>query len=306
MANEQANINGLPDLVSLQKRVYPLIATEIVSVQPTNQPIATAFGFKRIVDDEIDPSTGWTGYKFRFDRWNSELESVKLRTNITLELLQDLTANGLSTNIVTASLADQIADDINKDLFLKLKNISTVGEQYSMVPNMGSDKYVVGRNLFGMIHNEIAKLERNTGMQGNYVLCGQPVTTALLGSGWVYKVEETDTYYMTKTGVKVINDKYSDEAYFIVGVKKKFDDLELSSIIFSPFDFELSGSFTYIYDMLEPKSLQPVIGVMSRYAVSSAPLQDNSTQNSFLVMDWDNITGEMKSPLSTYHTVSLP
>lgn len=298
-----SNINGLPDLVSLQKKVYPLIATEIVSVQTTTQPIATAWGFKRILD--TDDSSGWTRYKFRFDRWNSELESNKLKTDITVELIQDMASNGLPQGVITASLADQIADDINKDLFSKLKAISTVGDNYT-IDSGTTDKYVVGRNVYGIIHNEIAKLETSTGLQGNYVLCGQPVLTALLGSGWVYKEDETDTFFRTRTGIKVINDKYSTDPYFVVGVKKRLGDIELSSLVFSPFDFNASGAFSYVLEALDPNSLQPAIGVLSRYAVTTAPLEDNATQNAFMVMDWDNITDEMKTKLSTIHTVSLP
>lgn len=299
-----SNINGLPDLVSLQKKVYPLIATEIVSVQPTTQPIATAWGFKRIPD--TDDGSGWTRYKFRFDRWNSELESNKLKTDITLELIQDMASNGLPQEVITTSLADQIADNINKDLFSKLKTISTVGDNYTIDSGAGIDKYVIGRNVYGIIHTEISKLETTTGLQGNYVLCGQPVLTALLGSGWIFKENDTDTFFRTRTGIKVINDKYSTEPYFVVGVKKQIDEIELSSLVFSPFDFDSTGSFSYLLEALDPKSLQPAIGVLSRYAVTTAPLENNTTQNTFITMDWDNITDEMKSKLSTIHTISIP
>jgi hypothetical protein len=84
---------GLPDIVSVQKRVYPLLLTSIVSTQPTTQPIATTYGLKRKVS--TPDSSGWTKMKFTLDRWSSEVQSIKLKTEISTEALTDMKALGV-------------------------------------------------------------------------------------------------------------------------------------------------------------------------------------------------------------------
>lgn len=290
---------GLPDIVSVQKRVYPLLLTSIVSTQPTRLPVATAYGLKK--EQEPDDASGWTKFKFRMDRWFSPVQSNKLKTEITNEAISDMNALGVSDTMITDHLADQIADDINQDLLDKLNKISSVGSSIAIT---STDKYNLGRILYAEIHSSVASLESKTGVTGTYVVCGGAVYGLLLGTGWVSKVQGTN-FALTNSGLIVVNDKYSLTDYVIVGVKKQIGDLELSSLVFSPYDIEGDGGLSYNLKATDYQSLNPVFGVMARYAVTAAPLGDEAEQLGAKEIDWDNITANQKSDLSVYQAVTL-
>lgn len=292
---------GLPDIVSVQKRVYPLLITPIVSVQPTSLPIATTYGLKRIAD--VNDGSGWTQYKFRLDRWYSQVQSIKLKTEITTEAITDMKSLGLSDTFITDNLADQVADDINIDILDKLSKISTPGTGVTI--SLTDDDYVQARNLYAKIHVDIAALEAETGSTGSYVVCSSRVYGLLLGTGWVYKVEGTN-YSLAKSGIVIVNDKYSSSEYYTVGVKKKFGDFELSSLVFSPYRFdEQDGGLSYQLVATDTNSLNKSYGLLSRYAITTAPLENNAAQNQVYEIDWNALTADHLSKLSIKRVVTF-
>ncbi len=294
-------VKGLPDIVSVQKRLYPLIFTDIVSEQPTTQPIATAFGFTAIKD--TDDSSGWESWKFKLARWSAEAKSSKKKTEISIEALQDMVSLGLSEDVVVESIADQIADDINKSIIDALKSISSVGSAVD-VSTLDS-KFFKGRELYSSIHLEIAKLEKTSGCQGSYVVVGGDAFGYISGSGLATRIGDTDVYLL-ESGVKMIHDKYATEEYFTVGVKKQLSDFEISSLVFSPYNFDgkVDGGIAYQYMAQDYASLNPVIGVISRYALTVAPLEEDQTGAT--TIDWDNLGAlANSSKLSTTVSVTL-
>lgn len=296
-----STVNGLPDIVSIQKKVYPLLYSDIVAVQPTSQPIATVYGFKKSL--EADDGSGWSKMSFRLDRWHSQVQSNKIKTDITTEALTDLRAVGGDEDMVVGFMADWIADEINQDLLDKLSKISTVGAAIT-IP--GAYEHEQGRALYGVIHRVVAELESTTGATGSYVVVNSRLYGLLLASGWVRKVPETNISE-AKSGIIVCNDKYAVSDYFIVGVKEEFGSTELSSLVFSPFEFDGDepGALAYQVTAIDPKSLHQVYGVIARYAVTSAPLENNTEQTTIYDIDWNNLTPAHKSKLSVKHTVTV-
>lgn len=293
-------VNGLPDIVSVQKRVYPLLYMGIVSTQPTRQPVATVYGLKRSVD--TDDSSGWKPYKFRMDRWYSSVETIKLKTEISTEALSDMRSLGISELMITDHLADQIADDINKDILDKLDKISTVGDPISI--SSTALEFDKARELYSYIHHSIAELETQTGCTGTYVVAGGTAYGLLLASGMVRKIEGTNMS-ICDSGVFVANDKYSTTDYVTIGVKKKFGETELSSLVFSPYEINGEGGLSYQLVTTNPDSLNPVFGVMARYAITAAPLEDNASQRGANEIDWDNVTADMKTKLSVKRLINF-
>lgn len=293
---------GLPDIVSVQKRVFPLLYSSVVSTQPTRQPIATVYGLKRKADPTVpDDGSGWTRYVFRMDRWSSAVETIKLKTDISLDAITDMRSLGISEELITDHLADQIATDINQDMLDKLNKISTIGAGVTIA---AGDLYTQSRNLYAYIHVEAAKLETETGATGTYIVAGGAVYGMLLATGWVEKVEGTN-YSIAKSGLIVVNDKYSNTDYFITGVKQQYGDFELSSLVFSPYDYDGLSGLSYQLVTTDPKSFNKVFGVMARYSMTAAPLNDNADSTGAKDIDWDNITVDMKSPLSVYQAVTI-
>ena len=292
---------GLPDIVSVQKRVYPLLFLNAISTQPTKQPIATAYGLKRSVE-QPDDGSGWRNFNFRLDRWFDSVSSNKLKTEISIEALTDMRALGLDETMITDHLADQISDDINQDLLAKLNEISTVGAGISVAAGEDFDQ---ARNLYASIHIDVAVLEGKTGCTGTYVICGGDTYGLMLASGMVTKVEGTN-YSIAQSGLFVMNDKYSATNYVTIGVKKVFGETELSSIVFSPYDVDGSGGLAYQLKVTDPNSLNPVFGVIARYAVTAAPLEDNAQQSGNVQqIPWGAITADHRSELSITHVVTI-
>lgn len=301
MSDNIAFVNGVPDVVSVQKRAYPFIATQLVSVQPTQRPIATAFGFKQI-SNNTDDGSGWSQVDFRLDRWYSAVETNKLKTQVSVEVVQDLQSMGISPAIITDNISDKIASDINQDLFKKLNDISTVGGAAD-VSSLTND-FDKGRELYSKIHSAASNLERVTGFVGKYILASSEVYGLMLGTGMVKQHIENHVG-ICDSGLFIIHDKYSSASdYFTVGVKATYGDIELSSLVFSPYEVD-GSSLSYEQIATDPNTLSPVFGVMSRYAVTTAPLAVNAQTEGANEIDWDNITDLQKSLLSTTHAVTL-
>ncbi len=289
-----SNSNGLPDIVTVQKRVYPLVFTEIVSEQPTTQPVATAYGFKAV--PEADDGSGWTQFGFRLDRWYAEVKSSKMKTEISLETIQDMAALGVSNTVIVDSLADQIADEINSDIIDSLNAISSVGTAITLVGNNDWEK---GQDLYTQVHLAAAAIEKTTGCKGTYVVAGGDCFGYLTGCGVVQRVGESDVY-KAWSGLYIVHDKYATSDYVTVGVKKDFGDYEISSLVFSPYKFDRAtdGAIAYQYKGTDPKSFHPVYGVIARYALTVPPLE--SGQTGAEEIDWDNLGALANSSKLSY------
>lgn len=294
------NSNGLPDIVSVQKRLYPLIFTAIVSEQPTEKPVATAYGFKAI--KESSDGSGWAPYGFKLDRWNTPVESSKMKTEISLEAIEDMISLGVNTDIITDSLADQIADDINTRIIDALNKISSEGDAITL---SNDTKFNKGRELYSYAHDAAAEIEKTTGCAGTYIVAGGKCFGLLTGSGLVARIEDSNIYEC-ESGMTLVHDKYATSNYITVGVKKKMGDYEISSLVFSPYNFDKAtdGGIAYQYLSQDPKSFHPVYGVISRFALTVAPM--DSTQGSMNKIDWDDL-GDLKgsSKLSYTHAVTI-
>lgn len=292
--------NGLPDIVSVQKRLYPLIFTEIVSEQPTKQPIATAFGFKAIA--EPDDGSGFDLFKFSLDRWAAKVTSKKLKTEISLEAIQDLESLGLSSDLIIESIADQAADDINGDIISALNGISSIGSAIALV---GTTKFDKSRELYTQVHISAAEIEKTTGCAGTYVVAGGECFGLLTGSGMVKRLGDSNVY-KAESGLYIVHDKYASSDYFTVGVKKAMGDYEISSLIFSPYNFDgvVDNGVAYQYETQDPKTFHPVYALIARYALTVAPIDESHT--GVHEIDWDSLGSiANSSKLSYTHAVTV-
>lgn len=295
-------VHGLPDVVSVQKRVYPLIFTAIVSEQPTNTPIATAIGIKRTT--EADDGSGWSKIGFKVDRWFAQVKAHKLKTEITVEALTDMRQLNIGEEFVIDNIADQVADDINTEIITNLNNISTIGAGIALP--IALDDFDLGRVLYSKVHSQLAKMEVETGCIGTYVVAGGKAFELLLGCGMVSLVPG-ENYYVCESGAVVVHDKYAQSDYFTVGVKKKIGEVELSSLVWSPYDYTGgTDGLAYQVQATDSKSLQPVYGVISRHACTVAPLETTPAHTGANEIDWSNLGAlANSSKLSTIHAVTI-
>lgn len=351
-SNGTANIaSGRPTLVALTRKAQEKIYKDLVSIQPTRQPIATVYGMRynytdsnnvqyniqmdhrtsggkypindsslpapnsamsrgdvfkvngfvyevitpgdytvpatdvdasyhrkvmtgslRLVADAIQYEDNQGGTEiiqecnFVMNRWTAAVRSRKLRCPTSLELIYDMERQGLDGNAAVEDLlATAIAEEINTDIVSKLIAISTKEPLLSMVAYEST--YYIGRALIEQACVIAAKIQWYSSYPATYVVGSPTVVGAIKSSG---QVDEDG--YIKGTGLKLILDGKSLVDYMMVGAKYESEDDSLdgaSGIFYSPMvDEDDAGSFLVTADY---SSLQPMVGMISRYALSAFP-----------------------------------
>ncbi|BBC78242.1 Head vertex protein [Escherichia phage EcS1] len=261
---------------------------------------------------------------FEVSKWNAPVKSRKLKTALTVELMQDLEANGFnSPNFVEDLLATEMADEINKDI---IQSLITVSSRYKVTGE--TDKGILdlttvedplaGRKLYRMVCEINSHIQRTTSYSGTYVVASTRVAAVLASSGWLKHKPEDDQYLspaaygFLANGLPLYCDASSPLDYVIVGVKEDFGELEMvGSLFYAPYtegldleDPEHVGAFKVIVD---PESLQPSVALLVRYALSANPYTVAKNEADARIIDatdMDKMAGQ--SDMSVLLGVKLP
>jgi hypothetical protein len=225
---------------------------------------------------------------FQVNKWNAPVKSRKLKTSLTVELAQDMEANGFDAPAFLEDLlATVMADEINKDV---LQSLITVSKRYKVTGV--SDNGIIdlsydsapesARKLYEMVCEMNSEIQKTTSYSGTFVVASSRVAAMLAGSGWL-KHKPEDEQWLPETaygylinGLPVFCDVNSPLDYVTVGVKENYGGNEVvGSIFYAPYtegldldDEEHVGAYKVIID---PDSLQPSISLMVRYALSANP-----------------------------------
>lgn len=256
--------------------------------------------------------------KFTIDKWKMHVGTRKLKTDMTVELLQDMEAMGLkSAEVVDECLASLISADVNKDFFQKLITVSKRYNTETMVEGLidisDESDAVQGRLLYRYICDMNAYIQRTTLFNGTYIACTPRVAGILSSSGWAKESKTPEADYTLQNGMDVYVDTNNPFDYVLVGMKHEFGDSldQVGSLYFAP--YEESGGETGIATIIiDPSSLQPKISVMLRYALSVNPYtlapeidEDGNRKTQEVKGDeWDKLVG--KSNMSVFAGVKLP
>lgn len=244
--------------------------------------------------------------KFRVNKWNAEVKSRKIKSSLTIELAQDMEANGLDApNFVEDILATEMADEINKDI---LQSLVTVSKRYKV--EGVADKGIIdlsydrapeaGRKLYGMVCEMVSHIQRTTSYTATYVVASTRVAAILAASGWLKHQPEDDKYLspnaygFLSNGLPVFCDTNTPAEYVTVGVKEDFGGKEMvGSLFYAPYtegldldDPEHVGVFKVIND---PDSLQPSVALMVRYALAANPYTVAKDDKEARVIDSSNM-----------------
>lgn len=265
---------------------------------------------------------------FQIDKWQSEVKSRKLKTSLSLELVQDLEANGFNAkNFIDNLLAIQMAEEINKDVCQSLITISSrfkvqgVNARGVLDLTSISGAQEQARTLYSYICEMHSAVQRATSFPGTYVVASSRCCAILAASGWVKKGKDDapnapeSAYGMLNIGLPLYSDVNSPCDYAIVGVNVDMGEGQVvSSLFYAPYTEGLQnvettgdasvGEFKVIID---PESLQPTVALLSRYALSANPYTvPRSDPNARVVdgSDMDEMAGQSK--LSSYLGVKLP
>lgn len=264
-----------------------------------------------------------TEASFKIDKWQTQVKSRKLKTDLTVELAQDLEANGFDApELIDDLLATEMAEDINKDI---LQSLITVSSRFKVTGV--SDKGVLdltkqdsapeqGRTLYRFICEMNSAVQRNTSYSGTYAVASTRCAAVLAASGWLTQKNDgsipENAYGMLNNGLPLYCDTNSPVDYVIVGVKAEFGGKEtVGSLFYAPYtegldldDPEHVGAFKVIVD---PASLQPSVALLVRYALSVNPYTVGLDEDEARVInaaDMDKMAG--RSKMSVLLGVKLP
>ncbi|ADB81674.1 gp24 head vertex protein [Enterobacter phage CC31] len=262
--------------------------------------------------------------KFQIDKWQTQVKSRKLKTSLTVELAQDLEANGFdASNFIDDLLATEMADEINKDI---LQSLVTVSKRYKVegITDTGfidlsyASAPEAGRSLYRMVCEMVSHIQRSTSFTATFAVASTRAAAVLAASGWLkHKPEDDDylsqnAYGFLANGLPLYCDTNTPLDYVIVGVVEDIGDKEVvSSIFYAPYtegidldDPEHVGAFKVIVD---PESLQPSVALFVRYALSANPYTVAKDEKEARIIDggdMDKMAG--RSDLSVLLGVKLP
>ncbi|AKU43844.1 capsid vertex protein [Citrobacter phage Merlin] len=333
-ANKGSLMKG--DLFQLNKIVYKsLVDNPFASITETDMELATQIAVVlltvRIFSDaartekfEGGEDTEIAEARFLVNKWQTHVKSRKLKTSVTVELAQDLEANGFDApSFIEDLLATEMADEINKDI---LQSLITVSKRYKVegITDTGfidlsyASAPEAGRSLYRMVCEMVSHIQRESTYTASFCVASTRAAAVLAASGWLKHKPEDDQYLSQNAygflanGLPLYCDTNSPLDYVIVGVVEKLGEKELiGSIFYAPYtegadldDPEHVGAFKVITD---PESLQPSIALLVRYALSANPYTVAKDDKEARVIDggdMDKMAG--RSDLSVLLGVKLP
>lgn len=260
-----------------------------------------------------------------FDKWTSTVKTRKIKTQLTIELAQDLEANGFDADeTIQDLLSTQAAEEINKDIIQTLITVSSrflVKGQFDNgildFTTMKSDDYIgQGRLLYQYACEMNANIQANTSYAGSYVLASSRCCAVLSASGFLTSSKEADVpdnaEGLLKNGLTVYIDNNAPFDYLLVGVKENYGDLEhIGSLFYSPYieglDIDENEDIGNIKVAVDPASLQPTLQISVRYALSVNPYtvaKGSKDERVYRGDDFDNLSG--RSQMSVILGVKLP
>lgn len=261
---------------------------------------------------------------FQINKWSAPVRSRKLKTSLTIELAQDLEANGFDAPaFVDDVLATVMADEINKDIVQSLITVSSRYKVEGVCPKGIFDLTYdnapeAARKLYTIMCEMVSHIQRASSYTATYVVASTRVAAILAGSGWLRHRPEDDQYLsdtaygFLKNGLPLYCDTNTPLDYVTVGVKEDLGGKEvIGSLFYSPYtegadldDEEHIGAFKVVVD---PESLQPSVGLLVRYALAANPYtvaKDDKEARVIDATDMDAMAGQ--SDLSVLLGVKLP
>lgn len=323
------------DLFQFEKVVYKsLVDTPFASITETDLAIAIQISILSLTTRFFSDAAMTSKFegkdseiaeaKFEVKKWQTDVKTRKLKSSLTVELAQDLEANGFDApNFIDDLLATEMADEINKDI---LQSLVTISKRYKVegVSDTGfidlsyANAPEAGRELYRMVCEMVSHIQRESTYTATFCVASTRAAAVLASSGWLKHKPEDDQYLSQNAygflanGLPLYCDTNTPLDYVIVGVVEDIGDKEVvGSLFYAPYtegldldDPEHVGSFKVITD---PESLQPSVALMVRYALSANPYTVAKDDREARVIDggdMDLMAG--RSDLSVLLGVKLP
>jgi len=274
---------------------------------------AVMAGDARIVTEGSDTASGESqpiaGVQLKLDRWQVDVKTRKIASELTMELAQDMEANGFdSERTIRSLLASEMAEEINKDIIktthtVSTRHVSTITPNATIDLTASSDDPAAARTMYRIISDMSTAIQRDTSFDATYVVCTAGVAGLLSASGWVSMAPaDSLAYGITRSGLKVYVDSTSPFEYAVVGAKHQTIDADninteavetVGSLFYAPY-VDVDGASYFVVN--DPQNLQPRVMVMTRYGLSVAPYTDDGSgkKKPFIGDDWTKLVGKSK------------
>ncbi|WCZ66379.1 capsid vertex protein [Yersinia phage MHG19] len=294
--------------------MWYILAEALVDLTIRTVPDAAPTSYFEKSDSEIAEAS------LRMDRWQVPVRTRKLKTDLTVELAQDLESNQFdATNTIDDLLATVMAEEVNKDI---VQSLITVSSRFRVTGT--TDKGMLdlttadtapeqGRRLYRYICEMNAHIQRSTSYTGSYVMASSRCAALLSASGWLKEDSQNMlTDGRLNNGLPLYSDAVSPIDYVIVGVKANFGDMEhVGSLFYAPYteglDLESEEHVGAYKVIVDPDSLQPSLMLMVRYGLSVNPYTLGVPDEEARVIngdDFDSLAGMSK--MSVLLGVKLP
>ena len=307
--------------------VYEVVEDITLNTLDTNKDTAL---FKALFDSKIrlvseaadtskyETSDDIASTSFAMDRWNIPVRSRKFKTEMSVELMQDLEANQFEADGVIEDILGTVAsEEVNKDIIHTLITVSNRYNVDGVVENgvfdattaySATDAPALGRMLYQLACEMGQEMNRTTSFDATYVLCTARVVGVLAASGWLHETDEEHPLATGRlnNGYYVYADTNTPYDYMLVGCKYDLGDMDhVGSLFFTPYEeADEAGSIRISTD---PSSLQPKVAILMRYGLSVNPytVKDESNPDRLIEGDdWVNLAG--KSRMSQIVGIKLP
>lgn len=289
--------------------------------------MAIFFGHIRYASEasnKVDYTPSETSFRLR--SWRGNVGTRRTELEITTEASQDVSrVLGQETEqVIIDAIATNIADDINKDIIHTLINVSKRYLVNDSVPYVDlskttKEKYLMGRELYSIVTDMIAKVTSDTKYTPNYVVTSPRVAGLINSSGMSESINKSsnikDTYVLND-GTILRVDVTATFDFIVVGVSNN----NASSIYMSNLvqdvdiidnDEKVSSMALGTYNIIKAvntNSMSDRYLCQSRYALTTSPYtysDESEKDHGILYGDrWTELSG--KSPLSRFVGVILP
>jgi hypothetical protein len=210
-------------------------------------------------------------------------ESKKLKSKITLEAYQDLTATyGIKANdLLTDVMSSEITLEIDQEAFALMRSWAKQGGDLVLnqgyAASGGGGLEDVLKDIGIRINKELALISRSVGQNiDGFAVCSPRVVNALISTGVVSHAysgtaEEqersiSNNYIGKMFGIiDIIQDDYADEDYVLVGYKGI--GIGNAGLIYSPYTTNLTVAN-------DPENGNPTFYYLNRYAFSRNPFDE--------------------------------
>lgn len=203
-------------------------------------------------------------------------DSRKIKSTLTQEAIQDIKSQygEIAEDMIINIMSSEIALEMDKEVIDYMRSISTLKSDLTLTNNNTADLSYAFKAIVTKVNQELVSLSKKHGKNiTGFIVCSNSVVSALISAGVMtfgesgnldlQLLEEDNNVVGTmQQYVTVIQDKFAEEDYVLVGWKQKGQDVNgkdgNAGVIFSPYNMIVS-------DFYDPESGKVNVMTINRY-----------------------------------------